>query len=259
MRRSCRSFRCPLPWSAPPHVRGRSHHRLDDLVVPGAAAEITREPVAHLRLVRVGIPLEQRFRGHEDARRADAALQCGNLEELLLQRVEGLAFGHPLDGLDAPPVDLAPEDETGTDEPAVQRDAAGPAVARGTSLLAPREMKRVAEHVEERLLRLAEELDLVSVHRRRDVMLGHQFALARVSAISAARRVSTPATSMRNSIVPRLSSIGRHAARAAASSLSWAAWSRLVPTMAWAASGTSSTFSATAPSDTRAAVIAPAP
>jgi hypothetical protein len=104
--------------------------------------------------------------------------------------------------------DLAAEDEAGADEAAVQRDAAGAAVARGAAFLAAREMERVAEHVEQRVLRLAEELDLVPVHRRRDVVLGHQFSLARSSAINAARRASTPATSVRNSMVPRLSSIG---------------------------------------------------
>ena len=43
-------------------------------------------------------------------------------------------------------------------------------------------------------------------------MLCHQFFLARSSAICAARRASTPATLMRYSLVPRLSSIGWQAA-----------------------------------------------
>src|SRR2546427_8140379 len=55
-----------------------------------------------------------------------------------------------------------------------------------------RSVERVAEDVEQRLLRLAEELDRVSVHRGFDVML-HQRLLARSSAIIAARRASTPA------------------------------------------------------------------
>jgi hypothetical protein len=42
--------------------------------------------------------------------------------------------------------------------------------------------------------------------------------------------------------------MGWHAARAAASSRSCAGRSRLLPTMACAAAGTSSTFAATAPS-----------
>src|SRR5262245_6671598 len=256
--RSC-SVVVTSAMSAPPHVGGRVHHRLDVLVVPRAAAEIARQPEAYFRLGRLEIPLEQRLGRDEHARRADAALERGVLEELLLERMEPLPAGHALDRLDPPTPDLAAQHEAGADEPAVQRDAAGAAVARGTALLAPGQAERVAEDVEERFLRLAEELDVVSIHRRFDVVLGHQWLLARSSAIRAARRVSTPATWVRNSTVPRLSSIGRHAARAAASSRCCAASSSVLPMMARAASATSRTFSATAPSDTRAAVTVPRP
>src|SRR5262249_49834944 len=223
--------------STPPHVRGRVHHRLDDLVVPRAAAQIARQPVADLRLGGLEIPLEQGLRGDEHAGRADAALERRVLEELLLERMEPLPVRHALDGLDPPAAHLAAQDEAGADQPAVERDAAGATVARGAALLAPGQVQRVPEHVEQRLLGLAEELDVVSVHRRRDVVLGHQWLPARSSAISAARRVSTPATWVRNSMVPRLSSIGRHAARAAASSRCCAGSSSVLPTIARAASG----------------------
>jgi len=53
--------------------------------------------------------------------------------------------------------------------------------------------------------------------------------------MAAARRASTPATLMRYSIVPRLSVIGRQAARAAASSRSSVASSSLWPISACAA------------------------
>src|SRR5206468_3295992 len=134
-------------------------------------------------------------------------LERGMLEEFLLQGMEPLASGHALDRLDLAFTHLAAEHEARAHEPPVERDAARPAVAGGAAFLAACQVERVAEHVEQRLLRLAEELDLVPVHRRRHVVLGHQLSLARVSAINAARRVRTPATSMRNSTVPRLSSI----------------------------------------------------
>src|SRR5678810_1065269 len=63
------------------HFRGSGHHRFHDLVVPGAPAEIAREPVADLGLRRLEIALEQRLRRDEDARRADPALQRRVLEE----------------------------------------------------------------------------------------------------------------------------------------------------------------------------------
>src|SRR5512144_5246 len=245
--------------SALSHDRGRVHHRAHDLVVARAPAEIAGQPVADLGLRRVGRALEQRLGGHQHARGADAALQRGALQELLLQRMERLALGHALDGLDLAARHLAAQDQARADQAAVEQDAAGPAVAGGAAFLAAGQVERVAQHVEQRLLRLAEELDRVAVHRRLDVVLGHQLLLARSSAIRAARRASTPATWIRNSVVPRLSSIGRQAARAAASSRSWAAASSRLPTMAWAASETSSTRAATAPSETRAAVMMPAP
>src|SRR5215813_8939903 len=136
--------------------------------------------------------------------------------------MERLPLGHAFDGVHAAPAHLA----------------AG-------------QMERVPEDVEQGLLRLAEKLDRVAVHRRLDMVLGHQLVLARSSAMRATRRASTPATWMRNSTVPRLSSIGAQIALAAASSRSCASRSRRVPTMAVAASRTSSTRGATAPSDTR--------
>src|ERR1700730_6525126 len=241
------------------HRRGGIHHRAHDLVVPRAPAEVAGEPVADLGLRRVERPLEQGLGRHEEPGGADAALERGALQELLLQRMERLAGGHALDGLDLLPTALATQHETGADQAPVQHDAAGTAVPGGAAFLAARQMERVAEHVEQRLLRLAEELDPVPVHRRLDVVLGHQLVLARSSAIRAARRVSTPATSMRNSVVPRLSSIGRQAARAAAESRSWAASSSRLPLIACAPSATSSPRAATAPRPTRAAVMVPAP
>src|SRR6266478_4465280 len=242
------------------HRRGGVHHRAHDLVVPRAPAEVAGEPVADLGLRRVGRPLEQGLGGHEEPWSADAALERGALQELLLQRMERLAGGHALDGLDLVAGYLAAQDQAGADQPAVQHDAARPAIAGRAAFLAPGQVEGVAQHVEQRVLRLAEELDRVAVHRRLDVVLGHQLLLlARSSAIRAARRASTPATWIRNSTVPRLSSMGRQAARAAASSRSCAGASSRLPTMAWAASATSSTRAATAPSDTRAAVTRPAP
>src|SRR5437867_5342337 len=172
--------------------------------------------------------------------------------------MQGLPLGHALDRIDAATRNLAAQHQARADQAAVQHDAAGAAVAGGAAFLATGQVQGVAEHVEQRLLGLAEELDVASIHGRFDVVFGHQLVLARSSAMSAARRVSTAAASTRNSVVPRLSSIGRHAARAAASSRCCAATSSRVPTIACAASGTSSTFGATAPSDTRAALIVPA-
>src|SRR4029079_11445082 len=182
------------------HRDGRVLHGGDDLVVTGAPAEVAGEPVADLRVGRIWIPLEKRLAGHDETRRADAALERGVLEELLLQGVEGLPLRHALDRLDPVSPDLAAQHQAGTDQPAVQHDAARAAVAGCAAFLAAGQVERVAQDVEERLFRVAEELDRVSVHRRFDVVLGHQWVLARSRAIRATRRASTDATSVRNSV-----------------------------------------------------------
>src|SRR5581483_3065853 len=239
------------------HLGGSVEHGADDLVIAGAAAEIAGQPVAHFRLARVGLPVEQRLRSDQEAGRADPALQRSVLQELALQRVQLLAACHALDGADRLAVRLDAQHQARADEAPIDGDAAGAAIAGGASLLGAGEPQLVAQDVEQRLLRLAEELHLVPVHRRRYVVLRHQLFLARSSAICAARRASTPATLIRKSLVPRLSSIGRQAALAAAASFCMAPSSTLVPTNAAAAAGTSRGRSATAPSAMRAAVHLP--
>src|SRR5207302_275876 len=99
----------------------------------------------------------------------------------------------------------------------------------------------------------------VAVHRG-DNMLLHLHALrpcARVMAIDAARRASTPAILVLYSAVPRLSLIGRQAARAAASRAASAASSTLVPMSAAPSTGTSRRpFGPTTTATARAATMA---
>ena len=89
------------------------------------------------------------------------------------------------------------------------------------------------------------------------VVLRHQPFLARSRQSAAVRRASTPATLMRYSLVPRLSSIGLHAARLPRRACAAPASSSLLPIRVLAASSTSSGRAATAPSATRARDTAP--
>src|SRR5262245_10229946 len=105
---------------------------------------------------------------------------------------------------------------------------------------------------------MADILDGVTIDRGRTVnSCGHPAPPARWYAIAAARRARTPATSVLNSIVPRLSSIGLHAASHAAARLASAASSSVLPMIASAAAGTSMTVGPTAPSATRAFLTTP--
>src|SRR6267378_2124840 len=69
------------------HLLGRVLHGLDDVHVPGTAAQVSGDGLADLQLAGVFVALEQRARGHEHARRTEAALQAVLLGEALLHCV----------------------------------------------------------------------------------------------------------------------------------------------------------------------------
>src|SRR6267142_1872135 len=63
------------------HLLGRVLHGLDDIHVPGTAAQISGDGLADLQLARILVALEQCARGHEHARGAESALQAVLLGE----------------------------------------------------------------------------------------------------------------------------------------------------------------------------------
>src|SRR5262249_50447824 len=161
------------------------------------------------------------------------------------------------DGSDRLAVGLHAQHQAGAHQPAVDRDAARTAVAGRAALLSAGQPQLVAQAVEQGLLRVAQELDGIAVDGGSYMVFGHQTFLARSSAMSAVRRARTPGAWMRYSLVPRWSWMGGQAALAAAASFCRAGSSTLVPMSAFAAGATSSGRSATAPSETRAAVHLP--
>src|SRR5689334_5090200 len=65
----------------------RQLHRLEDLRVAGAAAEVARERERDRFARRLGVPLEQGRGAHQDPRRAEAALGTAGAVERVLERV----------------------------------------------------------------------------------------------------------------------------------------------------------------------------
>ena len=80
---------------------------------------------------------------------------------------------HALDGLDLVTFGLDRKHQARADQAAVDGHAAGAAVARAASLLAAGETQFVAQHVEQRELRLAQKLGRLAVDGGGDVMLAH--------------------------------------------------------------------------------------
>ena len=98
-------------------------------LVAGAAADVAGDRLADLRLVGAGSSRRNARRGHQDARRAEPALQGVVLAERLLQRVRSSPLGEALDGRDLGAVGLDGEHQARADRPAVDDHRAGAADA----------------------------------------------------------------------------------------------------------------------------------
>src|ERR1700692_4852764 len=81
-------------------------HRLDDVDVAGAAAEVAGDRFADLQLARIRVLLEERAARHQHSRRAIAALQAVLLPEAFLHRVELAVLLEPFDRRDLVAVGL---------------------------------------------------------------------------------------------------------------------------------------------------------
>src|SRR4029079_14236453 len=91
------SMTCPLGALA---VAGGGQDGVDDRLVAGAAADVSRNRVDHVGAGRRRVAVEQRLRGHHHAGRAEAALRGEVLHERGLDRVQARAAFQPVRGLD---------------------------------------------------------------------------------------------------------------------------------------------------------------
>src|SRR5229473_521179 len=110
------------------HGGGRRLHRLDDVHVARAAAEVALEALANLVIGRVRVLLEQVGRGHDHSRGAVAALEPVLVPECLLQWMELAVLGHALDRGDVSTLGLDGEHRAALDRLAVDQDRAGAAL-----------------------------------------------------------------------------------------------------------------------------------
>src|SRR2546422_9736081 len=77
-------------------------HRLDDLLIAGAAAQVAADGVADLRFRRAWIRVQQGLRCDQHSRSTVAALKAVRLAEAVLKDTQGsVRSREPLDGGDA--------------------------------------------------------------------------------------------------------------------------------------------------------------
>src|SRR5262249_29184626 len=111
------------------HFGGGGAHRLDDILIPGTAAQIGREHVDQVHIADVGLAFEHADDQHEEARRAEAALQPVMVHEGALEGMQLVALGQSLHGADRFPVGLHGEHQARADRLALDEYRAGAAHA----------------------------------------------------------------------------------------------------------------------------------
>ena len=121
--------------AAAAQYRGRFLHRLHDLAVAGAAAQVAGYPHPDLGLCGRRVLIQDRLGGQQHARRAETALHRAPGEEGLLERVQGVDATESLDSEDAPPLRLEGRVQTSVHGLAVNKYRAGPAFPLPASTL----------------------------------------------------------------------------------------------------------------------------
>ena len=103
---------------------------VDDVLVAGAAAEITGDALPDLTFGGIRIVLEERDRCHDHPGGAIPALKAVFVPEAFLQRMQLTLGRESLDGGDGRPICLNREDRAGLRAATVDEHGAGAALAR---------------------------------------------------------------------------------------------------------------------------------
>ena len=139
----------------------RGHHGVDDLHVAGAAAVVAAERLEHLvALDRAALALDQRGRGDDHARRAEAALRGVVVVERGLHRRELLRLAEAFERRDRRAVDRRDRRQARPARLAVDEHGARAAAALLAAGLRARDLELLAQHVQERGERRARDLVL---------------------------------------------------------------------------------------------------
>src|SRR5215472_9636481 len=199
--RASANVRRSMVMSAPRRRRerlgGRAGRR-HDVLVAGAAAQVAGDRLADLRLRRMGTFAQETGEGHQEARRAEPALQAMIFPECFLERAQGVTLGQPFHGLDHAAVHLDGEEQARADGGAVDDDGAGAAHAVLAPEMRARQIEVVAQEVRQRPPHLYRPFVGTPVDGDADRALVHRGSAARPPtarsvASTSVRRARTPA------------------------------------------------------------------
>ena len=122
---------------------------IENLLVAGAAADVTAEAFADLVAAGVRIGAQRRGGGHDHAGYAIAALAGAGLDEGALEDGRQRTLGQAFDGLDRGAVDLGGGHQAGLDQTAVDEHRTGAAFARAAAFLGAGQVQLVAQQIDE--------------------------------------------------------------------------------------------------------------
>src|SRR5947208_3520892 len=229
-------------------------HRVHDLRVSGAAAEVALQRGADRRAVGTRLPLEEGQRGQEHARRAKAALHGAVAHERILERMQATVALEPAQRHDGAAAQPGRQHQTARHRASVEQHRADAAHTLVAALLDVEDAERVAQQLEERLVGAHLDLARAAIedeprdHRR-----------ARSTARVSARRHSTPATWRRYAPDTKASEGGSSASRAICAARASASGDGSRPRSASSAARACTGRSATPPKARRASSTRPRP
>ena len=146
----------------------RQLHRIDDLLVAGAAADVAAQ--AFLDLVQVGgrVAAQRGRRRHHHARNAVAALARAALVEGALQHRHPVVAIEVVDRLDLGALDLLHRRQAALDQLAVDEHRAGAALAGAAAFLVAGELQLLAHEIDQPVVIGHVAADLAAVDGGRD-------------------------------------------------------------------------------------------
>src|SRR4030088_2472717 len=154
--------------SAPPRGLGGAQHRTHDPVMGAAAAQVERQPFAHLRFGGMRRAVEDGFGAHDHAVDAVAALRRLLGDEGLLQRMRPVHAAEAFDRHDLGLADIPDRYDAGAYRLPGDQDPAGPARRQPAAEYRAVERKIIAQHVEQRRVRLGRNVAHRAVHLQAD-------------------------------------------------------------------------------------------
>src|SRR6185295_11679434 len=127
-------------------TRGR-HHRFENALVGGASAQIAAQREPSLILGRLWTAIEEHLRTHDLTRRAEAALISAVLDECLLDWMQLVVRGQPLDRQHVAGGGLERERRARVHVPAIEHDRARATLQAIAAHLRARELQILTQEL----------------------------------------------------------------------------------------------------------------